>query len=397
MRLRTLVGVTPDARRTALSRIADEYVLSRRELLDSISRPAVLRVTPSPRSDLLVTVVAGVISRLPDDLASRFSDPVVGESGMVSVHVDTADAFLAMHELVDDSGRTWFAALSGAVFVDPLDVDVVPERLMDTALELAVNNLNRHDTGGYWGIARRDDGQYMLRVCASVTASDADTASWSELVAYLVTASLATTERWEDEPTPAKTYFGLLTRPDDARPFSLEDVLHAVERFRDSLPPALARVVDVRQVDDLVSLVIPFPAEGGMHHLVPAFRPHSDFIESLGVEVPGLKIYANTYADFSHEEAYEWARILNGDDKTPGLDDIWEHTTPWTLGSWLAHRSDEETAHVFYRGFVPASLARFTTLDAVVRGVVGETWSASNRARLRREFDATVEGVDVDA
>lgn len=389
--------MTPEARRSALSQIAVEYVLSRRELLDSISRPVVLRVAPAPRTEILVAAVEGVLSRLPDDLASRFSDPVVGENGMVSVHVDTADAFLAAHELLDDAGKTWFAALSGAVFVDPLDVDVIPERLVDTALELVVNNLNRHDTGGYWGIVERDDEQCMLRVCAAVTASDADTAAWSELVAYLVTASLATTERWEDEPTPAKTYFGLLTRPDDVRPFSQEEVLHAVERFRDSLPPDLARVVEVRQVDDLVSLIIPFPAEGEMHHLVPAFRPHPDFIESLGVEVPGLKIYANTYADLSHEEAYEWARILNGDDDTPGLDDVWEHTTPWTLGSWQAHRSDEQTAHVFYRGFVPASLARFTTLDAVVRGVVGETWNASNRYRLRREFDATVEGVDVDA
>jgi hypothetical protein len=386
--------VSPEARRTALSLIAREYVLARRDLLDAIGRP--MRLTAAPVIDVacLSRLVASTLSQLPPDLARRFSVPSVEQHDMVAAHTGSADVFVVMSELVDESGGKWVAALTGAVFHEAWDVLEDGTDTPGLSVDVAVNDLNLRETGGYWGVASGGLNT-AVRLTGCVHRSDADIPSWLELVAYQVASSLATAERWREGATPAKTYFALLTRPGEETAVPVVDeVLRAAERFRASQPPPLRRVVDVSRVDDAVAITVPFPAEGKLHQLTTLLRPFHDHVELLDVEVPGLKVYGDFYAAVPSVDAYAWARVLNGDDDTPGVSTAWELTTPWTFGAWQVGESDTSSASLFYRGFVPATLAKFAPLEEVVRGAIREIWTASNRYRLRREFSHVVEDVD---
>lgn len=384
--------MTPEARKHALAMIAREYVLTRREELDTLGTPLVLRPATAAEANLprLHQIAAGVFRLLPDDvveavphLAESATPPSIGGVG------EDSGLLLWVVDLRAPDGTPWVGFLCGTLYAEH-EADMTPETRSTT-----INNLNLNDAAAAWVSMEVAGERLMVRLCSAAHPVDEGLESWSELAAYMVAVAVAAGEE-EGSAGPASTYLELLhiSQRGDDDGYSEAALWFAASAFRDSFSEELARTVLLDEHINGVEVLVPFFAGGEVRALLTAFEAVSD--EESPTGVGGVKIFGRLYDNLPVPEAHRWARAFNGDDDVPDDDnDTWTQTTAWLFGSWQALEVSPGMASVFFKGFVPNPLRRHVSDAELVRGCVREVWVSANRYRLRKEFDSTVGGVDV--
>jgi len=387
--------MTPEARRNALAIIAREHVLTRRDALDSLGTPLVLNSPTHGSADYtrLHNVATAILQHLPEDVASSIPDltesqdpPSIG--GFDSDH----GVLLWLLDLRAPDGTPWVAFLCGTVYTGTED----GEHDVLKNLNLTVNNLNLNDAATAWVSMDLSGERLLVRLSSAAHPVDEGLERWTELASYMIALALAAGSEEEGTNSPAASYLELLhiSQLADEDGYS-EDVLRsAATEFRDSFPEELSRTVLLDVHPGGVEVLVPFLADGEVRALLTVFEAVSDTESPTGVG--GVKIFGQLYENLPTPEAYKWARAFNGDDVIPDDDnDTWIQTTAWLFGSWQALEVSPGMASVFYKGFVPNPSRRHVSDVELVRGCVREVWVSASRYRLRKEFDSTVGGVDV--
>lgn len=381
--------MTPAARRNALAHIAREHILTRRDILDTLGRPERLRSSKHPDVARLFNVGNAVLERLPDDLASRFPEFSEGADGMVATFEIDSGALLVLKELTAADGTVWLSAVCGIVCPG---AEVAAGGLVEN-VNVLVNHLNMNDRGAAWLTNTSDEERTVMRLTGTARRLDEGSHSWFDLVGYLLATTIAASERGSEGIGPGTSYVEVLSLDDETDRFTLEELESAAHAFRNSFPEELARVVLLEQVDDGIGVSIPFQADGAVHALTAIFTVAPE--ESASER--GLRVFANLYKSMPTKDAYVWARSFNGDDEVPESEDVWDQTTPWLLGAWQTIEMAADDSSVFYKGFVPDVLKRHTGTEELIRGVLKEIWTTSNRYRLRKEFEETIRSTHGDS
>jgi hypothetical protein len=385
--------MTPEARKHALAMIAREHVLTRREELDTLGTPLVLRPATTNEANLprLHQIATGILRLLPDDvveavphLAESTTPPSIGGVG------EDSGLLLWVVDLRAPDGTPWVGFLCGTLYAED-EAHTTPESRSTT-----INNMNLNDAAAAWVSMEVAGERLMVRLCSAAHPVDEGLESWSELAAYMVAVAVAAGEDDGDAAGPASTYLELLhiSQRGDEDGYSEASLCFAAAAFRDSFSEELARTVLLDNHPDGVEVLVPFFAAGEVRALLTVFEAVSD--EESPTGVGGVKIFGRLYDNLPIPEAHRWARAFNGDDDVPDDDnDTWTQTTAWLFGSWQALEVAPGMASVFYKGFVPNPLRRHVSDVELVRGCVREVWVSANRYRLRKEFDSTVGGVNV--
>jgi hypothetical protein len=401
------MGMTPEARRHALAMIARyvrgalsnpygglEHILTRRDELDTLGTPPILRPATPKEANLsrLHQIAGGIFRHLPDDVVSYV--PELNESiTSPSIGGFAADAGLLLWvvDLRAPDGTPWVGFFCGTVYQEQDELPTAESR------STMINNLNLNDSAAAWISMTVAGEQLLVRLCSAAHPVDEGLESWSELAAYMVATAAAVGESASvDDPGPASAYLELLHifQRGAADGYSGAALYLAAAAFRDSFSEGLARTVLLNDYPNGVGVLVPFFVSGEMRALLTVFEAVSDEESQTGVG--GVKIFGRLYDNPPIPEAHRWARVFNGDDDIPDDDnDTWTQTTAWLFGSWQALEVAPETASVFYKGFVPNPLRRHVSDVELVRGCIREVWASANRYRLRKEFESTVEGVDV--
>lgn len=373
-----------DARRIAIGLIAREHILTQRHLLDLIGKPQELRFTTSTDTDVLTTTLHNVLAELPADVSGAFTFPNQPEETVAVTTSFDYGAAVTAFALVDDAGAPWVAV---AVVVPALQV-TDPDAI-DSAIHELTNDLNVMSRGAAPYIVHE---QTVLHVAGAAHRLEPGMRSFYRLAAFLVTELLVAAEQHRGEPGPASMYQELLAIAEESSSdrFSASEIVYAALQYRDTLPPELARTVIVQELPNGASITIPFSTRAETNALTAVFMVDDDSAQD------GLHVVSQFYHPLTPSDALAWASALNADVSVDqsAEDDTWLVTTPWTLGAWQMWSLPQGYAALVYRGRIPHTVRAYVRTEDIIRGVMHEVWSSSNRYRLHQEFADAIGGID---
>lgn len=375
-----------EARYIALRMIASEQTLLNQSVLDEIGKPETLTVNTAPDMGLIGRLTERVFQRLPDDISALYERAEFEEGHGVLCSYQDGRNYLLVQTALDEVGDPYVVANIALITRTLLAESGTEAAALDKD---AVNKMNLTASHGVW--IRQDDGDgYVLyRVSGAASRLSNNLDNWAALSAQLLAASQATLE---DTDGAASSFLTLAAHETDAdRGFNAGRVQAAAFRFRSSLKPALSRVVGVIGSEDGAVVTVPFRA-GGTTHAVEIHFLCSRSRDDSADAPESLRIIGGLYEKLPWNRALDWAERLNGVDDTPEDSNRWIDTTPWLLGRWCVVPSGADLYPVLFNGYVPASLSSHTSIDDVIQGVVREVWSASDKYRLRTEFESTLGG-----
>jgi hypothetical protein len=383
------VGVVRDeACYIALRMIASEQTLLNQAVLDEIGKPNTLKINTDPDMSLIGRLTERVFQRLPQDISVLYERAVFEEGHGVLCSYREGHNHLLVQTAVDELGEPYVVAnialITKTLLANAGDDGTVLDK--DT-----VNKMNLVSSHGVWVRQDDGDGHSLYRVSGTASRMSDNLDNWAAMAAQLLASNQATIE---DVSGAASSFLSLSARETaEDEGFTAERVRAAALRFRASLRPALARVVAVTGSEDGTVVTVPFRASGTTHAVEIHFlrsREHAG--ESDNPE--NLRIIGGLYERLPWDKALDWAERLNGVDDAPDNAYSWVDTTPWLLGRWCVVPSGSGLYPVLFNGHVNASMAPYASLDSVIQGVVREVWSASDKYRLRTEFESTLGGLN---
>ena len=373
-----------DASRIALRMIASEETLQNKDMLDQIGRTQKLTALLNPDMDVLEQLMDSILAALPRDIASTYECEADYEGHLRTASSEAARTLLNLRMAYGETGEPYVLASIGTVAAPTEELSEGQTVLLSNL----VNDLNANSLHGAWMLTTFDDQNLLMLKTGAACSMRSNLENWAQLVAYLLAASQASIE---GDDGPAKSFIALRAMgAADTEVFPRQELVAAAVAFRDSLVPELRNVTHITPGSDGVVVTVPFRVDGTTKALNVLVRR----IKTEDAGVAGLSVTGFLYAPLTWDEAVRWSGVLNCLDEQEVTPQPWNDTTPWLLGRWYANNMGASEHPVTFSGFVPSALHAHVDVEAVVRGTVKEVWAASDKYRLRQEFNATVGGID---
>jgi hypothetical protein len=376
--------VNDDVSLAALRMIASEETLQNKDVLDQIGLTQKLTALLNPDMSVLEHLMGLILAALPDDIAGTYECEANLEGHLRIASSMQARTILHLRMAYSETGERFVLASISTIAAQPEELSEGNAVLLASA----VNDLNSRTLHGALLLAPFETSQMLLLKTGAACSMRANLDNWAQIVAYLLAASQAALE---EEGGPAKSYIAVRAMSvADADPFSRRELIGAALAFRDSLIPELRNVTHITPGSDGVVVTVPFRVDGTTKALSILVRR----VETDDAGVAGLSVLGSLYTTLPWDEAVQWSGFLNGLDEQDPTPQPWNETTPWLLGRWYAHNAGASEHPVMFSGFVPSALHAHADVEAIIRGTVKEVWAASDKYRLRKEFNATVGGID---